>query len=135
MKFNMSVLSIAILLSGCATSAIMSQQATMVPANRVTLPSEMIGPVKAVFIRDTGITGSATYEHIFVDGKEAAALDPGEKVELSLQPGEHIFSVHPTDPLGLAVGVTLAQQLQEGTPYYFRIAIHHDTLLQRVNPL
>ena len=97
----------------------------MVPSERVYFKSTPLDSplVWAVFIRDEGFLGAGTYTHLFINGEHAAALDVGERLELQLAPGEYIFGVKPTDPLGLHSILSIDQQLQAGKRYYYRIVV------------
>ena len=114
---------VLISISGCATSPIPTKDAQAVPDNRIfraeRLPYE--GNARALFVRDVGLTGSAVYQHLFIDGKIAASLNPGEKVEFVLPPGEHIFGVVPTDPFGTNSLNTIDQDMKPGKRYFYRI--------------
>lgn len=114
---------VLIALSGCATSPISNRDAQPVPADRIfhneKLPIE--GNTHVLFVRDVGFMDSGVYQHLFIDGKEAALINPGEKVEFTLAPGEHIFGVIPTDPFGSFTLNTIAQDLKPGKRYFYRI--------------
>ena len=112
-----------ILLSGCATSAIPINDAVDVQTDRIFLNNQLNveGNAVAVFVRDVGFMGCAVYEHLFIDGKKAASLNPGEKVEFMLPPGEHIFGVIPTDPFGTHALNSIDQDLKPDKRYFYRI--------------
>lgn len=115
---------IAIGIAGCATSPIPTEDAQPVPSERVfrnnQLPSE--GAAWTVFVRDVGLNQAGAYLHLFINGKKAASLNPGEKVEFVLPPGEYIFGVKPTDPFGGYTLNTIDQELKPGKRYFYRIA-------------
>lgn len=128
-----------ILMAGCATTAISPKAAKHVPAERIylaeKLPAE--GNVRVIFVRDTGFSGSGVYQHVFIDGNKAASLNPGEKVELIVSPGEHILGVVPTDAFGTHALNTIDQDLKSGRMYYYRIQTDGNsfrTVLQRFVP-
>jgi hypothetical protein len=110
--------------SGCATSPITNKDAQPVPADRIfhteKLPIE--GNANVIFVRDVGAWGSGLYNHLFIDGNKAASLNPSEKVEFILAPGEHIFGVIPTDPFGQYTLHTIDQDLKPGKRYFYRIS-------------
>jgi hypothetical protein len=131
---NTCLLAAVAILSGCATSAIAPQDAKAAPADRILITSNP-GGVKVTFVRDTGFVGSGVYQHIYIDGREAAQLNPGEKAEFLLAPGEHIFGVQPTDPFDLADLLTIDQDLKIGQAYYYRaLTSNGDMTLQRFIP-
>src|SRR4051794_31672912 len=87
--------------AGCSTTPVRIADARVVPADRVFLQSlAPDGNARVIFVRDQGFSGGGVYNHLFVDGRRAASLDPGEKVEFVVAPGEHIFGVVPTNLLG-----------------------------------
>lgn len=110
-------------ISGCATTPVTTKEAQAVPGDRILrterLPIE--GNAQALFVRDGGLLGAGVYQHLFIDGKEAALLNPSEKVEFVLSPGEHIFGVIPTDPFGTSSLNTIDQDLKPGKRYFYRI--------------
>lgn len=109
--------------SGCATSAIPVGEAKDVPADRIfaTAPLLEEGNARATFVRDVGLVGSGAYNHLYIDEKKVASLDPGEKVEFVLPSGTHLFTVKPTDPFGMASSHTIEQDLKPGKEYFYRI--------------
>lgn len=123
MKKLISALLFLLVLSGCATSVIANKDAKPVPADRIflngALPVE--GNARTLFVRDVGLVGSGVYQNIFIDGRKAASLNPGEKVEFILPPGEHIFGVIPTDAFGTHALNTIDQDLKPDRKYYYRI--------------
>lgn len=87
MKFFAAVAVVA-LLAGCATSPTPSSQAKQAPASQLSAyqskPSGAYGTLQV--IRDSGHTGSLCSMAIFIDGKQAAKLDPGQKASFYLPP-------------------------------------------------
>ena len=114
---------VLISISGCATSPIPMRDAQSVPAERIFRTEQISyeGNARTFFVRDRGFTGSGVYQHLFIDGNKAASLNPGEKVEFILPPGEHIFGVLPTDPFGTHSLNTIDQDLKAGKKYFYRI--------------
>ncbi len=130
---------LAALMAGCATTAISHKNAQLAPADRVflaqNLPTE--GNVRVLFVRDVGLAGSGVYQNVFIDGRKAVSLNPGEKVELTLPPGEHIFGVVPTDVFGTNALNSIDQDLKPGRKYYYRIQTDGNsfrTVIQRFIP-
>lgn len=87
MKFFVGAVAVA-LLAGCATSPTPSSQAKQAPASQLSAyqskPSGAYGTLQV--IRDSGHTGSLCSMAIFIDGKQAAKLDPGQKALFYLPP-------------------------------------------------
>lgn len=87
MKLVMSM-SMATLLVGCATSPTPSNEAKQAPASQLSAyqakPSGAYGTLQV--IRDSGQTGSLCSMAVFIDGKQAARLDPGQKASFYLPP-------------------------------------------------
>src|SRR5690554_3555010 len=92
MRFNITCF-IAALLAACATTPITVQDATIVPPDRVYAP-ESTGDVYQIRItRDSGRRGSACTTRIYLNGINAADLEPAETVTLSVPAGRHILGV------------------------------------------
>lgn len=87
MKFIVGALAIAVL-AGCATSPTPSSEAKQAPASQLmayqSKPSGSFGVLQV--IRDSGHTGSMCSMAVFIDGKQAAKLDPGQKASFYLPP-------------------------------------------------
>lgn len=138
MKNSPTVLLLAVVLTACATTPISPTKAKQVSADRIFLTEKVSveGSVRVIFVRDTGMNSSGVYQHVYIDGKKAASLNPGEKVEFVLAPGEHIFGSIPTDVLGVSTLNTIDQDLKAGRTYYYRIQTdnHFRTEVQRFVP-
>lgn len=139
MKKFIIISMLIIAVAGCATSAISHKIANPAPTDRVfltqNLPTE--GNVRVLFVRDVGFAGSGVYQNVFIDGHKAASLSPGEKVEFTLPPGEHIFGVVPTDAFGTHAFNTIDQDLKPDRKYYYRIQTDGNsfrTVIQRFIP-
>ncbi|HFV5779996.1 hypothetical protein [Klebsiella michiganensis] len=108
-------LACAILLDGCATTAVSNDDAINVPAERIILRSSQTknpGEATLVVKRDAGFTGSGCNIVIYLDGRAIAELDTREKVTFYAQPGDHILSAKQTSicVAGLKeVGITLKE--------------------------
>ena len=77
-------------LVGCSTSPVPVNKADAAPSQRVLkYQSPHNGDTKLTVIRDSGITGSACYATVFVNGDKAALLNTSEKATLYLPPGEY----------------------------------------------
>ncbi|WP_442783432.1 hypothetical protein [Collimonas fungivorans] len=134
------LLALAVLVSagGCATSPPPINNARSVPMERVfradALP--LANSARAVFVRDAGLSGGA-YQHLYIDGKKAASLNPGEKVEFMLTPGKHVFGAAPTDSSDTRSLAVTEQDLKADKSYFYRIQMDGDSsraTLQRFMP-
>lgn len=120
-------------LAACATTPIPITKASAVPAERIFVPTTTAGPAaKAIFVRDTGLLGSGVFHHLYINGKLAASLDGGEKIEIRLPPGEYIFGVKPTDPFGSAAVYSIDQQLKQDLVYTYRLLVDGNSFMARL---
>ncbi|BAV74215.1 hypothetical phage protein [Pseudomonas chlororaphis subsp. aurantiaca] len=87
MKLFIAVVAV-VLLAGCATSPTPSREARQAPQNQMlayqSQPSGAYGTLQV--IRDSGHTGSLCSMAVFIDGKQVARLDPGQKASFYLPP-------------------------------------------------
>lgn len=139
MKNTLLALAVLISAGGCATSPVAINNARSVPMERVfradALP--LANSARAVFVRDAGFSGGGAYQHLYIDGKKAASLNPGEKVEFMLTPGKHIFGATPTDPSETRTLNAIDQDLKADKSYFYHIQMDGDstrTTLQRFMP-
>jgi len=135
MKCTLKIIfAFSVALSGCATSPTPLTGAKETPSDRVFLsaPQPSTPMAKAVFVRDQGFLGSGVYQHVYVNGRKAASVDTGEKVELSLEPGEYILGVRPTDAFGTTVLYSIDQTLLAGKTYHYRILIDGSSFMSRL---
>jgi len=126
-----------ILLSACASTPVHHEKAVLVPKDRIYYQStnENQNKTKGIFVRDRGIQGNMVYAHLFINGVRAASLDVGERVDFVLVPGEYIFTVKPTDPLGMTISDSIGQTLYAGKNNYYRIFFDGNSWrIQRVHP-
>lgn len=80
---------ILITLTGCATSAVSLNKAKPVPSDRIySFKNSTSGSSTLTVIRDSGMLGGGCYYGLYVNGEKAALLNPAEKVDLHLKPGE-----------------------------------------------
>ena len=76
------------LMAGCATSPVPTKTAVAVPPERVlAYQTSSPGTGTLSVTRDSGHTGSLCSVGLFVDGKVAALLKPGERVALHVPAG------------------------------------------------
>ncbi|HGG8740869.1 TPA: hypothetical protein ACJJXK_002441 [Enterobacter asburiae] len=81
---------VALCLAGCATEAVLPSQAKQAPKERLLkfqLPGEG-EQAKLIVVRDKGFLGSGCFVGVYLNQEKAAILDPGEKAEFYLKPGE-----------------------------------------------
>jgi hypothetical protein len=90
-----TVLTFAFLfLAACASSPIKLSEAKSVSPDRVLLvPAQTSKSGKIIIVRDSGGAGNLSDVIIKVDGKEAASIKTGEKIEFSLPEGSHVLGV------------------------------------------
>ncbi|WP_130908280.1 hypothetical protein [Pseudomonas sp. Sample_16] len=87
MKLIVGAIAVAFL-AGCATSPTPSGEARQAPPSQVlgyqSKPTGAYGTIQV--IRDSGHTGSLCSMAVFIDGRQAAKLDPGQKASFYLPP-------------------------------------------------
>lgn len=115
---------------GCATVEVPLVATAQVPASRIFIVSEPVSDANAtvIFVRDKGFVGSGLYLHLSINGAKAAALNPSERVEWRLKPGDYAFGVKFTDPFSASAVVTVAQEVKSGRTYVFRLVTDGTTL-------
>ncbi|MGY2184643.1 hypothetical protein [Pseudomonas sp. SDO5591_S426] len=88
MKLFLGALAL-IALAGCATSPTPPNRAENVPADELYGFQEKSpeNSEKISVIRDTGFTGSGCDVLVYIDGKRAGKIGPGEKASFYVQPG------------------------------------------------
>ncbi|WP_265553590.1 membrane lipoprotein lipid attachment site-containing protein [Serratia grimesii] len=78
------------IISGCATKAVLPNQAKLAPKERVfKYQSPLVDSAKLIIVRDSGFLGGGCFFGVYVDGERAAKLNPGERVNFYLPAGEH----------------------------------------------
>lgn len=83
-----AVAALVALIAGCATSPVPIKNAVAVPPERVlAYQKDVPGTGTLSVTRDSGHTGSLCSIGLFVDGKVAALLKPGERVSLHVPAG------------------------------------------------
>lgn len=86
------VILLAIVLAGCATHVPRPDQVHQVPPDRLhAFQTPVADGGTVVVTRDAGVVGSGCYIAVFVDGKQAAELSPGERASFQLPAGEFIL--------------------------------------------
>lgn len=81
---------VALCLAGCATEAVLPSQAKQAPKERLLkFQSPGVGEqAKLIVVRDKGFLGSGCFVGVYLNQEKAAILNPGEKAEFYLKPGE-----------------------------------------------
>lgn len=82
------LLSVMLLLSGCATDPVSNSQATPVKALAYASPIE--NGATLIVKRDSGFMGAACKTTVHLDGQKVASLGPADLVTLYIPVGEHI---------------------------------------------
>lgn len=84
------IIAAVLMLSGCATEAVLPSQAIQAPKERLLkYQSHLEGEqAKLIVVRDKGYLGSGCFVGVYLNHEKAAILDPGEKAEFYLKPGE-----------------------------------------------
>jgi hypothetical protein len=132
-------------LVGCVSTPTTPSAAQSVPADRVYYSKRATSnlPAKVVIIKDKGTWASFGYHQLFIDGKVAASLGTGERVELDLDPSDYVLGVLPVafastqeqSLTGYAV-TSIDQTLNAGKTYYYRVLVDGDnsSRIQRFVP-
>lgn len=82
---------VLVVMAGCATSPVPSDQALSAPADRLlAYQSALPDAGRVTVIRDSGFIGSGCYATVFLNGNRAAKLNPEEKATFILPPGEWV---------------------------------------------
>lgn len=130
------IVSITLLLTGCATTPTPLSQALPTPEDRIYYRATDGKPTATVvFVRDSGFAASGVYQHLTINEEPGAAIDVGEKATLRLPAGEYVFAVTPTDPFGTFAPYAIDLRLEAGKTYFYRILTdgnNMDTRIQRV---
>jgi len=112
-----------ICLCGCATIEIQTLDAKPIPNERVYL-TELVRKDDAlahiVFKRDSGVFGSGTSLHLYVNDKKVADIAPGERLDVYLMPGRNILALE--DWLGLSGRQGVAVSANAGETQVYRVS-------------
>jgi hypothetical protein len=89
---------LALLLAGCATSPVKTAESRVVPPSRLLPAFSRVSQASShkaqvTIIRDSGSLNVGVRSKLFIDGAPIALLWSGERVEVFLSPGYHIFGV------------------------------------------
>lgn len=122
-------------IAGCTTTPIPTNKAVDVPSERVfnkTLLNDGADRGAVIVKRDSGHVGNACYSIVYMDGKEIAYLDPGEKFEFYPPVGDHILGAQPK---GMCGGSTseLSITVRSGEKHTFRVG-YDSGVIFRLSP-
>jgi hypothetical protein len=111
------------LLASCATSPVKTSESRLVPPSRLLPAFSRVSrasqhKAQVTIIRDSGSLNVGVRAKLFIDGAPIAFLWSGERVEVFLSPGYHIFGVQ-----GELMGALeeTSSSLDAGGRYHFRI--------------
>lgn len=126
---HFAILSSILILASCATEPTPYSRQRPVPSSQVFVksPPPSQDTAKVVVVRDTGALLAIHFIHFYIDDQRVASLNPGERLEVNVPVGEHIFGVKPTDPFGLHAGFNIDQTLKAGRTYYYRLLIDNNS--------
>lgn len=119
-------------LVGCATSPVSNSEATPVPASRVLAPELLAQRPNAARItvkRDSGFMGSACAYKVFMDGRPVVLLRGGERVDLYVDPGQHVLGTF-ADGICGGGAAEVEASVSAGQWKSYRIASGQDGTLQ-----
>lgn len=79
-------------LAGCATHAPRPNELRVAPADRLLAFQDPAGGDATLIVtRDRGFLGGGCYLAVFIDGKESARLDTGERAMFHVPSGHHVL--------------------------------------------
>lgn len=118
--------------AGCATKPVSYTEAEPVPSSRVLAPELLRARPDAARItvkRDSGFMGSACAFRVFVDGRPVVELRSSERVDIYVDPGQHILGTYAT---GICGGGTAEVEATVGAGQWksYRIASGQEGTLQ-----
>ena len=92
----------SLLLGGCSTTPIPSDQAKPVPASRLAAFQTKLDSQSGTLVvtRDSGFSGSACNTILYIDGEKTAEIGPGETAKFYLPAGERILGINSTTICG-----------------------------------
>lgn len=98
-KFLLALM-MCIAIGACATKQVSTAEAVAVASERIYVGPATGDTYSVRIIRDAGFAGSGCMARIYLDGKDAADLEPGEAVVLTLATGRHIIGASPSPASG-----------------------------------
>lgn len=123
---RLAILSAALLiLSGCATEVVPTQEASSVPRERILAP-DLVRPStesgSVILKRDTGLNNAACNFRLFLDGQAFADIGTSEKVQIYARPGEHILGAE-TNGICFAGNAETTTSLIAGQTRIYRVSV------------
>lgn len=99
MRRVVTFFSLVAVLSACATKPVASSDANPAPPSRVYISAATGETYQIRITRDAGFAGAGCPTRIYLDGKDAADLEPSETVVFTVSSGRHLIGASPS-PLG-----------------------------------
>lgn len=121
-----------VLVAGCATTPISYSDASPAPSSQILAPELLHahpGTAKVTVKRDSGFMGSACTYRVFMDGRPIVQLRGGERIDIFIEPGEHVFGALAEGACGGGTA-EVAASMSSGQWKSFRIASGQDGTLQ-----
>ncbi|WP_200384214.1 hypothetical protein [Rhodocyclus tenuis] len=136
-SIRLSLLAFSIVLSGCATEAVLPHVAKSVPAARIS-SGKYLSPTEEVaqltFVRDSGLYGVGVTIYLFIDGEEIAGFRPEEKLIIYLPKGEYLLGVQSKSNFGIEQFIETPIRIDASKNYGFRISIDYNkAVVQRTS--
>lgn len=104
---------------GCATYPDDPDSAPHVPEDRL-IDQSLTSGAPVTVIRSSAFSGSGCPSQFQIDGSPVALIDPGEKVDFRLEPGNYAFSAQPTGFCGGSGNATRAE-IREGKRNIYKV--------------
>lgn len=128
-----SALVLLLAVSGCSSTPLATEKTMSVPAERIYDQSYVVpsaGPTGLVIIkRDAGYFGLDCANVVSVDGRKVAQLNPAERLELHLDPKEHVLAVSRGSKCGGEIK-ELSVTADPSTPKTYRVWVGPNGLLE-----
>lgn len=101
-------------LVGCATEAVLPNQAKLATAERLLKyqNKENESVAKLIVVRDKGYLGSGCSTGVYLNNDKSAVLEPGEKAIFFLPPGEWLVAMKGEGKLCLSDAVPSGREVQ-----------------------
>lgn len=120
------IISIVLIISGCASTPTSLGASNFVPQQRILAGySQFADPtsesVMITVVRDTGFSGSALSALLSIDAIYVAKMRASERLVLHVEPGNHIFGVVSTPNAGAPI-IEQSHDMKPVEDYFFRIS-------------
>jgi hypothetical protein len=134
-EMKLLIAPVALLLASCYASKPVAPSVAVPAAAAQILDAEITTPatdrIRVTVVRDTGAVGASCPFLIYVDQTAAAALLPGNKIDLHLKPGDYILSLrHP--PKGICKWGPVVQRdmtVKPDKPLRYRAGYYDSTYI------